>query len=66
MVRPSQNDHVLLFVTSVLLMGSPVTDEPYSCSELLVTVWTRQQTSSGLGLSVYSGLFIALHVNNNP
>ena len=34
----SEDDHFLLFVASVLL-----TDEPYTGSELIVTVWTRQQ-----------------------
>ena len=45
MVHPShsEDDHFLLFVASVLLMGSLVTDEPYTGSELIVTVWTQQQ-----------------------
>ena len=45
-VHPShrEEDHFLLFVASVLLMGGQVTDESYASSELLEAVRTRQFT----------------------
>ena len=45
-VCPSQNedDPFLLFMVSVLWLGSQLTGEPYPGSELLVTVRTQQQT----------------------